>query len=98
MRKKTVISGMVVCLVGAVLLFDCGSSKKVGVSQANVQSEFLAMKACAEKERGEYQLISLEDLKAKLDAKEIMLIIDTMPYEGKNQTKYNLEPYALSLS
>ncbi len=81
MRKKTVISGLVVLLVGAALLSGCGSSKNVGVSQANVQSEFLAMKACAEKERGEYHLISLKGLKAKLDAKEDMLIIDTMPYE-----------------
>ena len=30
---------------------------------------------------GEYKLISTEELKAMIDKKEDMLIIDTMPYE-----------------
>ena len=60
----------------------------MGVGQANVQTEFLAMKTCAEKERGDYKLISLGDLKAKLDAQEDILVVDTMPYEASYKKEH----------
>jgi rhodanese-related sulfurtransferase len=87
-RRKAVIFWLVALVAGADLLPGCASSKKLGVSQANVQSEFLAMKAAAEKERGGYRLISLEDLKAKLDAHEDMLIIDTTLYEDSYKKQH----------
>ena len=81
MREGTVILWVVVVVASLALIYGCADPEKVGVSEANVQAEFLAMKAASEKERGGYKLISLQDLKAKLDAKEDLLVVDTMPYE-----------------
>ena len=80
MSRGAAISLPVVVITGLALLAGCASTKDVGVRTANVQAEFLTMKAAAEQERGGYKLISLEDLKAKLDAKEDMLVVDTMLY------------------
>ena len=88
MRKGTVLSWLVVVVAALALLFGCADTKKVGVTQANVQAEFLAMKACAEKERGGYRLISLKDLKTKLDAGEGVLVVDTMPYEASYKKQH----------
>ena len=88
MRKGTVILWLVVLTASLALVPGCADPKKVGVSQANVQAEFLAMKAASEKERGDYKLISLNELKAKLDAKEDMLVVDTMPYEASYKKQH----------
>ena len=88
MRKGKAYFWLIVVVAGLALVSACDNSQKVGVTQANVQSEFLAMKACAEKERGGYELISMKDLKARIDAKEDMLIIDTMPYEANYKKQH----------
>jgi len=88
MRKGTIILWFVVVVAGLALVSGCADPKKVGVSEANVQAEFLAMKAASEKERGDYKLISLNELKAKLDAKEDMLVVDTMPYEASYKKQH----------
>lgn len=88
MRKGTVFFWLVVVVAGLALVSGCADTKKVGVTQANVQAEFLAMKACAEKERGGYKLISLKDLKAKLDVREDVLVVDTMPYEASYKKQH----------
>ena len=88
MRRGTVILWLVVVVASLTLVSACDNPQKVGVSQANVQTEFLAMKACAEKERGDYKLISLGDLKTKLDAKEDILVVDTMPYEDSYKKQH----------
>ena len=88
MRKGTIILWLVVVVASPALVSGCADPKKVGVSEANVQAEFLAMKAASEKERGDYKLISLNELKAKLDAKEDMLVVDTMPYEASYKKQH----------
>jgi len=88
MRKGTIILWLVVVVASLALVSGCADPKKVGVSEANVQAEFLAMKAASEKERGDYKLISLNELKAKLDAKEDMLVVDTMPYEASYKKQH----------
>jgi thiosulfate/3-mercaptopyruvate sulfurtransferase len=80
MRKATYSTWLVVVLVTAGLFSGCAGTEKIGVTHGNVQSESLAIKACSEAQRGGYKLISLQDLKKRLDAKEKMLIVDTMPY------------------
>ncbi len=47
-----------------------------------VAKEQGAVKLVREVQRGGYDVITAEELKAKLDAKDDMLIIDTMPYEA----------------
>jgi thiosulfate/3-mercaptopyruvate sulfurtransferase len=88
MRKGAVILWLLVALASLALLSGCTNPQKVGVSQANVQAEFLAMKACAEKERGGYKLISMKDLKAKLDGKVDMVVADTMPFEASYKKEH----------
>ena len=88
MRKGRVILWLAVLTASLALVSGCADPKKVGVSQANVQAEFLAMKAVGEKERGGYNLISLQELKAKLDAKEDVLVVDTMPYEASYKKQH----------
>ena len=88
MRKGTVILWLVVVVASLALIYGCADPEKVGVSEANVQAEFLAMKAASEKERGGYKLISLQDLKAKLDAKKDLLVVDTMPYEDSYKKQH----------
>ena len=88
MREGTVILWVVVVVASLALIYGCADPEKVGVSEANVQAEFLAMKAASEKERGGYKLISLQDLKAKLDAKEDLLVVDTMPYEASYKKQH----------
>jgi rhodanese-related sulfurtransferase len=88
MRRGAALFLLVVVITGLALLTGCASTKDVGVRTANVQSEFLAMKAAAEQERGGYKLISLMDLKAKLDAKEDMLVVDTMLYDASYKKQH----------
>jgi thiosulfate/3-mercaptopyruvate sulfurtransferase len=88
MRNIAVVCWLVVVVAWLSLLSACDNPQKVGVTQANVQSEFLAIKAASEKERGAYELLSLGDLKAKLDAKEDILVVDTMPYEASYKKQH----------
>ena len=92
MRKGTLFLWLVVVVASLALVSGCANSKadpkKVGVSEANVQAEFLAMKAAGEKERGGYELMSLKELKTKLDAKEDVLVVDTMPYEASYKKQH----------
>ena len=92
MRKDAVALWILIVVAILALVSGCANSKsdpkKVGVSEANVQAEFLAMKAAGEKERGGYKLMSLKELKAKLDAKEDMLVVDTMPYEASYKKQH----------
>jgi len=80
MEKRSSFVWLVVATLGFALLAGCAGTEKIGVTEANVQTEALALKACGEAQRGGYKLISLQDLKKRLDANEPMLIIDTMPY------------------
>jgi len=88
MRKAAVVFWLFALGGSLSVVFGCDNPQKVGVSRANIQSEFLAMKAASEKERGDYKFISLGDLKAKLDAKEGILVVDTMPYEASYKKQH----------
>ena len=88
MQKGAVFFWLVVVVVSLSLIFGCDNPQKVGVTQANIQSEFLVLKNVGEKERGGYELISLKELKAKLDADEDMLVVDTMPYEASYKKQH----------
>jgi thiosulfate/3-mercaptopyruvate sulfurtransferase len=88
MEKGTLIVWLLAVVGSLSLVSSCANPQKVGVSQANVQTEFLVMKACAEKERGGYNFISLGDLKTKLDGQEDLIVVDTMPYEASYKKEH----------
>lgn len=53
-----------------------------GLGESEIELENKAAKLVNEVQRGDYLLIKTSDLKADLDGKKEMLIIDTMPYEA----------------
>lgn len=76
--KKRLITLLVVaglCMGGSA--FGFGNSKFT----QEVATETAAVKLVREVERGDYGVITTEELHAAIEAKEDMLIIDTMPYE-----------------
>lgn len=52
---------------------------------SEVEIEMASMKLVKAVEEGKYKLISTEDLKKKVDAKEDMIIVDTMPAKSYNK-------------
>jgi rhodanese-related sulfurtransferase len=50
-------------------------------SAKELETEKLAVNLVREVERGEYKIVSTEELKGWMDQKKDMLIVDTMPYE-----------------
>jgi rhodanese-related sulfurtransferase len=88
MQNGKALLWLVVMVAALALLAACDNPQKVGVTRANVQAEFLVLKNVAEKEKGGYQLISMENLKKKLDHNENILIIDTMPYDASYKKEH----------
>lgn len=88
--KKALKLLMVMCVaVMMVALVGCGSSDKtedLGPGSAKdgneVSVESAAFKLLATSQEGGYQLVDTEGMKALVDAKEDMIIIDTMPADS----------------
>lgn len=69
-------------LASAVLVLSFpGPSGALEWGTKELETEKLAAKFAAEVRRGGYQVVTTEELKALLDKKEDMLIVDTMPFD-----------------
>lgn len=81
-----------------VLLF-CAVSIMLGLAAAagakEPDDEKIAVTFLREVERGGYKVVSSQELKAWLDQKKTMLLVDTMPYE--DSYKKNHIPSALQM-
>lgn len=75
MRK---ISLILVALLAVVALAGCGDDK----FKQEVEKENGAVKLVREIQRGDYDVITTAELKALIDQKADMVIVDTMPYEA----------------
>jgi thiosulfate/3-mercaptopyruvate sulfurtransferase len=64
-------------ILAALALTGCGQSW----SNKELETEKTAVNLVREAARGSYQIISTEEMKAWIDQKKDMLIIDTMPLE-----------------
>jgi rhodanese-related sulfurtransferase len=56
--------------------------------QKEVDKETEAVKLVREVQKGDYDLVTTEELKAWIDAGKEMLVIDTMPYEASYQKNH----------
>jgi len=72
-------------LLAAVLVLFCVSSAFAflgdGKFKAEVETEAVAVKLVRDVQKGGYELITTDELKAMLDGGTEVLVIDTMPYE-----------------
>ncbi len=72
-------------MVGTFLTLGATSASALGFGQnkfeKEVEKEQGAVKLARETVQGDYGLITTEELKNLIDAKEDILVIDTMPYE-----------------
>ena len=77
MFKKLVLPGG--CSLLAILLFlGCGQSW----SGKELETEKTAVSLVKEVQQGGYQIVPTPEMKAWIDQKKEMLIVDTMPYEA----------------
>ncbi len=76
MLKRMVIGGGVAVLLAALTAAGCG--KFIGGKE--LDTEKIAVNFCREVERGGYKIVTTPELKAWIDAKKDMIIVDTMPF------------------
>jgi rhodanese-related sulfurtransferase len=71
----------IVMLILSLLMFLVACSSTSVVSD-EIEIETIALKVNQEVQKGDYQVVSTQQLKSWLDEKKPMLIVDTMPYEA----------------
>lgn len=71
-------------IMAAVFLLVAGNAFAFGESkfEKEVAKETMAVKLVREVQRGDYDLITTDELKKLMDSKEDIVIVDTMPYEA----------------
>ena len=85
--KGNVISGMI--LAGLIsLIFSASTFAEGNLFQKEVETEAVAVKLVRDTARGGYDLITTDELKALVNAKKDMVIVDTMPYEASYKSNH----------
>ena len=69
-------------LLACGMLLACFADTGFCWGKKELETEASAVRLLRETERGDYRIVSTEELKGWLDEKKDMLIIDTMPYEA----------------
>jgi thiosulfate/3-mercaptopyruvate sulfurtransferase len=80
-----------VTFLAVVVLITLGASPYAWSKnkfQKEVDKETAAVKLVREVQKGDYDLVTTEELKAWMDAGKEMLVIDTMPYEASYQKNH----------
>lgn len=75
--KRTLISGLIITLALSTSVFA-----EMNLFQKEVETETVAVKLVKDVVKGGYDLITTTELKALIDAKKDMVVVDTMPYEA----------------
>ncbi len=81
---KNVLWLVVLGVVAVFALTGCGQSW----SAKELDTEKLAVNLVQEKARGGYQIIPSPDMKAWIDQKKDMLVVDTMPFEDSYKKQH----------
>ena len=76
-KKRAFISGLIMTLALSTTVFA-----EMNLFQKEVETETVAVKLVRDVARGNYDLITTDELKALIDNKKDMVIVDTMPYEA----------------
>ena len=77
MWQKIVVGGAVAVVLASLPLAGCGKAS----GGKELDTEKIAVNFHQEVERGGYKIVATPDLKAWIETKKDMLIIDTMPFE-----------------
>lgn len=84
MLKNMRLSAVATVMLAALALAGCGQA--AGGKELDVEKT--AVNFCQEVERGGYKLVTTPELKAWVDAKKDMLIVDTMPFAASYQKNH----------
>jgi rhodanese-related sulfurtransferase len=84
--KKNLFCLVVLGIVTVLALTGCGQGKSW--SEKELDTEKLAVNLVRETAQGGYKIIPTPEMKAWIDQKKDMLIIDTMPYEDSYKKRH----------
>lgn len=75
-------------MVGVFTLGLCGVASALEWGKSELETEKLAVRFCREVQKGDYKIVTTEDLKGLLDKKENLLLVDTMPLEDSYKKQH----------
>jgi thiosulfate/3-mercaptopyruvate sulfurtransferase len=84
-RKRRVLGGL---FVGAFLLWFAGSAGAFEWGSKELDNEKLAVNFAKEVCKNGYKIVTTDELKGWVDAKQNMLIVDTMPLEDSYKKQH----------
>jgi rhodanese-related sulfurtransferase len=79
---------MVGLLAGILVLGSLCAAEAKNTFEAEVEKEASAVKLAREVQRGGYDLVTTEELKAWIDSGKGMIIVDTMPFEDSYKKQH----------
>jgi len=85
MTKRKAVLGMALCLA---LVFGFSGAAVAAWGAKELETEKTAVNFAAEVARGGYKVVATQELKAWVDQKKPMLIVDTMPYEASYRKQH----------
>jgi len=82
--KKSLLSA----LVAALLVFGTVGGAMAAWGTNELDTEKIAVTLVKEVQRGEYKIVSTQELKKWIDEKKQILIVDTMPFEASYKKQH----------
>ncbi len=86
--SKRVFLSLIPVLALVMALAVARTSQAKDMFEEEVDKEALSVKLAREAVKGGYPLMTVAELKAAMDAKKPMLIVDTMPYEASYKKEH----------
>jgi thiosulfate/3-mercaptopyruvate sulfurtransferase len=85
MQMKKMMIGF---LTMVAMVFGLAGTSPAAWGTKELETDKIAVTFAKEVERGGYKVVATEELKAWIDAKKPMLIVDTMPYEASYKKQH----------
>lgn len=82
--KRSLLSALIVTL----LVFGLSGIAGAAWGTKELDTEKIAVTFAREVQRGDYKIVTTQELKSWIDAKKPMLIVDTMPYEASYKKQH----------
>jgi thiosulfate/3-mercaptopyruvate sulfurtransferase len=87
-RSKMKQSSWLSILVAVLLVFGMTGGALAAWGAKELETEKVAVTFAGEVQRGGYKVVATQELKAWIDQKKPMLIVDTMPYEASYKKQH----------
>ncbi len=75
-------------LIAALLVFSLAGGAMAAWGTKELDTEKIAVAFAGEVQRGEYKVVTTQELKSWIDQKRPMLIVDTMPFEASYKKQH----------